>query len=118
MKGETMKLNRLSLSAKIALHLARMMLALMLALANLLVVPLATAQQLPTIASDLPDYNPGQRVTLTGAGWDGDTTVTITVVDAVPTVYHDTDQVQVQPDGTISDSFNLPSTFIDQYFVT
>jgi len=72
----------------------------------------------PTIASDLADYNPGQLVTLTGANWQGDTTVTITVVDAVPTVYHDTDQVQVQADGTISDSFNLPDTFVDQYFVT
>jgi len=72
----------------------------------------------PTIVSDKADYAPGELVTLTGANWTGDTTVTITVVDAVPTVYHDTDQVQVQADGTISDSFNLPTTFVDQYFVT
>ncbi|HZM25081.1 MAG TPA: hypothetical protein VFC02_25245, partial [Anaerolineales bacterium] len=72
----------------------------------------------PTIQSDYADYNPGQLVRLTGTGWIGDTTVIITVVDAVPTVYHDTDQVQVQADGTIIDSFNLPTTFIDRYFVT
>ncbi|HLO30005.1 MAG TPA: Ig-like domain repeat protein, partial [Anaerolineales bacterium] len=72
----------------------------------------------PTITSDKADYAPGELVTLTGQNWQGDTTVTITVVDAVPTVYHDTDQVQVQPDGTISDSFNLPTTFVDRYFVT
>src|SRR5258706_11854367 len=76
-----------------------------------LAAPQAQDSVAPTVTSDLPDYNPGQLVTLTGTGWEGDTTVTITVVDAVPTVYHDTDQVQVQADGTISDSFNLPTTF-------
>jgi hypothetical protein len=72
----------------------------------------------PTIQSDLADYNPGQLVTLTGTGWAGDTTVTIVVTDAVPTIWHDTDQVQVGANGNIVDSFNLPTTFIDQYFVT
>src|SRR5436190_11925852 len=83
-----------------------------------LAAPQAQATVAPTVTSDLADYTPGQLVTLSGTGWEGDTTVTITGVDAVPTVYHDTDQVQVQADGTINDSFNLPSTFIDQYFVT
>ena len=77
-----------------------------------------TALLTPFIQSDKADYAPGELVTLTGGNWQGDTTVVITVVDAVPTVYHDTDQVQVQADGMITDSFNLPTTFVDVYFVT
>ncbi|HEX9388206.1 MAG TPA: hypothetical protein VF918_17905, partial [Anaerolineales bacterium] len=34
-----------------------------------------------TIASDLPDYNPGATVTLTGAGWAAGESVDITVND-------------------------------------
>ena len=72
----------------------------------------------PFVQSDKADYAPGELVTLTGGNWQGDTTVIITVVDAVPTIYRDTDQVQVQADGTISDSFNLPTNFVDKYYVT
>ena len=35
----------------------------------------------PTIVSDFLDYAPGELVTLTGTGWQGDTTVNITVND-------------------------------------
>jgi predicted ATPase len=59
--------------------------------------PLAQDLPTPTIQSDKADYAAAELVTLTGTGWTGDTTVTIVVTDAAPTVYHDTDQVQVQP---------------------
>ncbi len=72
----------------------------------------------PFIQSDKATMLPGGLVTLTGGNWQGDTTVTITVVDAVPTIYRDIDVVVVEPDGDITDSFNLPTNFVDKYYVT
>jgi uncharacterized repeat protein (TIGR01451 family) len=72
----------------------------------------------PTIASDLPDYSPGQLVTLTGSGWSGDSTVTISVNDDAGNVWHYSDTSAVSASGTILDTFNLPTSFIAQYYVT
>ena len=36
-----------------------------------------SAQAVATIASDLPEYSPGETVTLTGSGWTPGETVTI-----------------------------------------
>ena len=57
-------------------------------------------------------------MTLTGAGWAGDTRVSISVDDNLGQNWRYTDSVVVQPDGTILDTFNLPTQFVAQYFVT
>ena len=72
----------------------------------------------PTIVSDFQDYAPGELVILTGTGWQGDTTVNITVNDDAGQTWYYTDKVAVALDGTIRDTFNLPSTFIARYYVT
>jgi uncharacterized repeat protein (TIGR01451 family) len=77
-----------------------------------------TSSEAPTIQSDYADYNPGQLVTLTGASWAGDTRVSISVDDDLGQNWRYTDSVVVQPDGTILDSFNLPTHFVARYFVT
>ena len=84
------------------------------------VTPLAAAQALdsPTIASDKADYFAGELVTLTGAGWTGDTTVTIVVNDTIDRSWDRIVDVTVDGDGNISDSFNLPDRFISDYDVT
>jgi hypothetical protein len=79
----------------------------------------ATATFNPTIRSDHADYNPGALVTLTGSGWDpaGDP-VHIVVNDTagVDTWIHDVN-VGVSTSGAITDSFNLPTSFVANYTV-
>ncbi|HEU5212912.1 MAG TPA: hypothetical protein VFU10_09110, partial [Gaiellaceae bacterium] len=73
----------------------------------------------PTIASDLPDYNPGQTVTLNGTGWEsGSNQVHIVVNDTagVATFLHDVNVDVVN--GTVTDSFSLPTYFVASYTVT
>ncbi|HEU4526851.1 MAG TPA: hypothetical protein VFT80_02845, partial [Actinomycetota bacterium] len=72
----------------------------------------------PTIASDKADYAPGETVTLTGTGWTGDGNVRIEVDDDQGRNWYYTESVVVQPDGTITDTFTLPSHFIAVYYVT
>jgi len=81
-------------------------------------VPVEEPLAEPTIASDQADYNPGQLVTLTGTGWSGDTTVNITVNDDQGQTWYYTDTATVAADGTIRDTFNLPTLFIAQYYVS
>jgi hypothetical protein len=79
------------------------------------VAPVAAA---PTIASDLPDYGAGDAVTLSGANWQGDTTVHIFVNDNDGQTWTHDVNVAVNDDGTITDSFFLPSWFVATYAVT
>ena len=63
-----------------------------------------------TITSDQADYAPGSLVTLTGANWQGDSTVRIRVDDNVGNWWLESDpSVDVQADGTFTYSFNLPT---------
>src|SRR5918996_3758904 len=69
----------------------------------------------PSIASDFADYPPGATVNLTGANWQGDTEVRIVVNDDVGQTWSRDVIVSVADDGTISDSFQLPSYFVALY---
>ena len=69
----------------------------------------ARAQAVATIASDLPDYAPGETVTLTGSGWTPGETVTI-VLHRQPLVQPDTVLTAVADgSGTITNTSFAPS---------
>jgi hypothetical protein len=71
-----------------------------------------------TISSDLPDYNPGQTVTLTGGGWDaGGAPVHIVVNDDSSQTWQHVADVTPSADGTVTDRFDLPSYFVAAYSV-
>ena len=72
----------------------------------------------PTIASDLPDYRPGARVTLTGAGWDAAEPVHIVVNDTIGQSWSHIVDVVADQNGAIVDVFNLPNYFVSDYDVT
>jgi hypothetical protein len=72
----------------------------------------------PSIASDLADYNAGQTVTLTGSGWDaGGIQVHIVVNDDVGQTWSHVADVTPDADGTVTDTFQLPSFFVAAYSV-
>jgi hypothetical protein len=72
----------------------------------------------PTIQSDLPDYNPGGTVTLTGSSWDaGGTKVHIVVNDSVGQTWQHVADVTPDSNGDVKDVFQLPNTFVAQYSV-
>jgi hypothetical protein len=72
----------------------------------------------PSIASELADYNPGQTVTLTGSGWDtGGTQVHIIVNDDEGQTWSHVADVTPSADGTVTDSFELPTWFVAVYSV-
>src|SRR5205823_5982557 len=56
--------------------------------------------------------------TLTGANWDGDATVHISVNDDQGQTWAYSADAAVQADGTVTDSFQLPNWFIATYDVT
>ena len=73
-----------------------------------------------TITSDLPDYNPGATVTLTGAGWAAGESVDITVNDDAGqtwTLNSDPDPV-ADGSGAFTYQFQLPNWFVANYSVT
>ncbi len=72
----------------------------------------------PTIASDEPDYAPGELVTLTGSNWQPGETVTIDVNDDKGQTWRRTVGVVATSDGRVLDRFNLPDWFIAAYAVT
>ena len=72
----------------------------------------------PTIQSDKEDYTPGELVTLTGTDWQGDTQVRIFVNDNIGQTWFRDVIVDVAPDGTIIDTFNLPNWFVAAYIVS
>jgi hypothetical protein len=71
----------------------------------------------PTISSDQADYWPGSTVTLTGSGFQGDTTVTLTVNDSVGAAWSWSDSVAPDATGSFTDTLTLPSTVIATYSV-
>ena len=72
----------------------------------------------PTIASDLPDYNPGQQVTLTGSNWNpAGGPVHIVVNDNVGQTWQYQGDATPDPNGNIVHKFTLPTTFIAEYRV-
>ena len=71
----------------------------------------------PYIQSGKDDYAPGELVTLTGGNWHGDLQVRIIVNDDIGQTWRRDVTVTVGVDGTISDSFNLPTFFVATYSV-
>ena len=73
---------------------------------------------MPTIQSDLPDYAPGDTVTLTGSNWQPGELVHINVNDDVSQTWSRDVDVTADANGNITDQFQLPSTFVALYTVT
>src|SRR3954451_24054989 len=78
----------------------------------------ATASSPPSIASDQSDYAAGSIVTLTGADWQGDNSVHVVVDDTNGRTWSRSVDVGVAADGSITDTFTLPSNFVAVYEVT
>src|SRR5215208_3221098 len=72
----------------------------------------------PTIQSDKADYAPGELVTLTGGGWQPGETVHINVNDTYGATWTRNVDVIADANGNITDSFNLPNSFVSDYDVT
>jgi hypothetical protein len=72
----------------------------------------------PTIASDKPDYAPGELVTLTGANWQPGESVHIRVNDDQGQTWSRDVDVVASETGTVVDQFNLPDWFVATYAVT
>src|SRR5215213_4144977 len=72
----------------------------------------------PTISSDKADYSPGELVTLTGSGWQAGESVNIKVNDTYGATWSRNVDVTADSSGNITDSFNLPNTFVSDYDVT
>jgi hypothetical protein len=78
----------------------------------------STASSAPWIQSDQGDYAPGALVTLTGGNWAAGESVHINVNDDQGKTWSRDVDVTAASDGTVSDAFNLPTTFIATYAVT
>src|SRR5215216_1742067 len=71
----------------------------------------------PWIASDKPDYGPGELVTLTGGSWQPGESVHVNVNDDEGQSWIRDVDVTADETGNISDSFSLPNWFIATYSV-
>jgi hypothetical protein len=72
----------------------------------------------PSITSDKADYQPGELVTLTGAGWQADESVHLNVNDMDGRTWQRDVDVVADGQGAFTDSFNLPDWFVATYSVT
>jgi PKD domain len=72
----------------------------------------------PTLASDRPDYAPGDTVTLTGDHWAPAEVVHIVVNDDQQKPWAYTADVVASATGTINHQFQLPTTFAATYTAT
>jgi hypothetical protein len=66
----------------------------------------------PTIQSDKADYAPGELVTLTGSNWQPGESVNINVNDTYGATWSRNVDVTADASGNITDSFNLPNSFV------
>jgi hypothetical protein len=72
----------------------------------------------PQIWSDKADYAPGEMVTLSGANWAVGESVHIRVNDDAGQTWSRDVDVTAADDGTISDQFQLPDSFVATYSVS
>src|SRR5688500_4033138 len=79
--------------------------------------PTYTPSGPPSIASDKPDYAPGELVTLTGSNWFAGESVNIYVNDDQGRSWSRRVDVTANATGEITDQFNLPSHFVAEYVV-
>src|SRR5215208_1982160 len=80
--------------------------------------PGGTTAPAPTIQSDKADYAPGELVTLSGGGWQPGESVNIKVNDTYGSSWSRNVDVTADASGNITDSFNLPNSFVSDYDVT
>lgn len=71
----------------------------------------------PAIVSDQADYPPGGLVTLNGANWAAGEKVHIFVNDLAGQSWSRDVDVTADPDGNLTDQFNLPDWFVAEYSV-
>lgn len=71
----------------------------------------------PTIVSDLADYPPGGKVTLTGSGWQLGESVTIVVNDTIGQSWKLAKTVTADAEGRITLVFTLPDYYVSDYDV-
>jgi hypothetical protein len=72
----------------------------------------------PWIASELPDYSPGDTVNLIGGSWQPGEAVHIVVNDDAGQTWSRAVDVTADDNGDIADSFTLPNWFVATYSVT
>ena len=72
----------------------------------------------PWVASDKPDYAPGELVTLNGGSWQAGEVVHLSVNDDQGRTWERAVDVTADASGTIVDQFNLPDWFVATYAVT
>ena len=72
----------------------------------------------PTISADKDDYQPGDTVVLTGAGWQSGESVHIVVDDVEGQSWTRAADVTAAADGAFTDTFDLPDLFVATYTVT
>jgi len=72
----------------------------------------------PSIASDRPDYAPGEMVTLRGTGWGVGEVVHINVNDNARQTWSRDADVTADLFGNVTDEFVLPDWFVAVYTVT
>ena len=80
--------------------------------------PSGTTATSPTIQSDKADYAPGELVTLSGGNWQPGESVNIKVNDTYGATWSRNVDVTADASGEITDSFNLPNSFVSNYDVT
>src|SRR5215218_9767402 len=80
--------------------------------------PSGTTSASPTITSDKADYAPGDLVTLTGGNWQPGESVNIKVNDTYGATWSRNVDVTADASGNVTDSFNLPNSFVSDYDVT
>jgi hypothetical protein len=77
-----------------------------------------TGTDAPWIATDEPDYQAGDSVTLTGGNWLAGEAVTIVVNDTLDQSWSQTDHVTADESGGFVDQVVLPDYFVSDYSVT
>ncbi len=85
---------------------------------TIVVTSLAFANTTPTITFEFSDYAPGDTVNLFGSGWQAGEPVHIFVNDNVGSTWNRNVDIVAASDGTIIDSFQLPTWFVAVYSVT
>ena len=72
----------------------------------------------PWVASELPDYSPGDTVSLIGGSWQPGESVHVVVNDDAGQTWSRTVDLTADANGGIGDSFTLPDWFVATYSVT
>ncbi|HMD10873.1 MAG TPA: YDG domain-containing protein, partial [Marmoricola sp.] len=72
----------------------------------------------PWVATELPDYSPGDTVSLIGGSWQPGESVHVVVNDDAGQTWSRAVDLTADANGDIADSFTLPGWFVATYSVT